>query len=311
MKATSMSHLTNRLEGRGLDLGSDGVMALIDKSSGLMFARAGAGAGSRPHHAGYEGTGLMEYAADTAIVRDYTSPVDDIARKGVFLNINDRNWVLVVALSMSNVLHDWNIQTLVLVLLMLAMFILQWKLLHYVHLNFLQRERLFQESREDPLTGLHNRRYFSEWAQTFCCQARRYPKTLSVLCTDLDFFKKINDDHGHDGGDAVLRQVAHILKDRVRESDIVARFGGEEFVVALPQTELAAALDVAERLRVRFGEETAEFKGRSIRFTASFGVAQMTPEELAEPDGIYSTLARADTALYRAKQCGRNRVTAG
>ena len=130
-----------------------------------------------------------------------------------------------------------------------------------------------------------------------------------MLCFDLDFFKKINDTYGHDGCDAVLKSVASTLRGLVRLSDVAARFGGEEFVLALPQTELETAIQVAERIRTGLAAHPVEFGGATIRFTASFGVARMTPDELEVSDGIHAALARADQALYQSKREGRNRVT--
>jgi len=173
----------------------------------------------------------------------------------------------------------------------------------------LQRERLAQEARRDPLTDLANRRYFDEWSNGVCSLARRHQQSLCVLSFDLDFFKRINDTYGHDAGDAVLKQVARALQQQLRQSDFAARFGGEEFAVALPQTQRDVALQVAERIRASFAAQEVVFNGQTIRFTASFGIAQMTPDELEMGEGIHVALARADKALYFSKQEGRNCVT--
>ncbi|MBB5190756.1 diguanylate cyclase (GGDEF)-like protein [Silvimonas terrae] len=227
---------------------------------------------------------------------------------GVFLNINEGKWVLGVGLAERDILHGWRWQVCWTVLALLITAGLQWMLLHYIHANFLQRERLGQEARQDPLTGLANRRGFDGRAQRACSQALRYGYPVSVLTLDLDLFKQINDSYGHDGGDAVLRCVAQTLQRQLRAGDIAARFGGEEFVVAMPHSGLAAAADVAERIRASFATQTVTFGDRIIRFTASFGVAQLTAVELEAHEGIHAALARADQALYRAKLEGRNRV---
>lgn len=307
-KSATLGYLNQRMEGQGLDLGPGGVIELLDYNTGFIIVRIGWG--SHISSGGYQSSELMKSASDIATVQNYTSSVDEISRLGVFLNINDRKWVLAMGLAVNDILHDWYIQTILSALVVLIMAILQWQLLHYAHINFLQRERLILESRRDPLTHLPNRRYFDEWVHKLCSMALRNQEPLSILCLDLDYFKKINDSYGHDGGDVVLKQTAYILKDRLRESDIAARFGGEEFVVALPNTDLSGALRIAERIRFSFAEQRIEFKGQLICFTASFGVARMTLEELKSSDGIRSALTRADQALYRSKQNGRNQVTA-
>jgi diguanylate cyclase (GGDEF)-like protein len=295
------------IEGRGFDLGAGGAMAVLDHDRGVLIARMGAGADAA--HPSSTALHLMDFASDTARAHRYVSPIDGITRLGVFLNLNERRWVLGVGLSERDLLRDWYLQTLLVGLVFPPMAGLQWLLLHYAHANFRQRERLTREARQDPLTGLANRRHFDEWAHGICSLARRHGQSLCVLSFDLDFFKRINDGHGHDGGDAVLVRVAHTVRGLLRVSDIAARFGGEEFVVALPQTELREAQQVAERVRASLAAQEVGFGGRVIRFTASFGLAQVTPDELEVSDGIHAALARADKALYRSKQEGRNRIT--
>ena len=126
-----------------------------------------------------------------------------------------------------------------------------------------------------------------------------------------DMFRKMEVqgfDLGHDGGDAVLKHIGNALPALVRGSDIVARFGGEEFVVAMPHTTLEAAAEIAERVRMSLASQNVDFNGQTIRFTASMGLVCMTPDELEIEHGMQSALARADQALYRAKREGRNRV---
>lgn len=310
LKSSTLGYLAQEMEGKGLDLGPGGTMALLDHKTGFLFSRIGTGARSQLNYGDYKGNALMNYASDIATVHRYISPEDGASRLGIFLNINNRKWVLAVTLSESDILHDWYIQNIVSSFIVLVMVLLQWQLLHYARVNFIQRARLILESRQDPLTRLANRRYFDEWTHKLCSQARRYNETLSLLCCDLDYFKKINDQYGHDVGDAVLKHVANILSGVLRESDIAARFGGEEFVVVLPHTDIFGAFQVAERIRTKFADQMTEFNGLFVYFTASFGVAQITTDELKQPDGIHLTLKRADKALYRSKQDGRNRTTA-
>jgi diguanylate cyclase (GGDEF)-like protein len=305
--SATMATMLRKMESRGFDLGPGGVMAVLDRDNGAQLARVGAGADIvRPGHHSFT---VLDFAGDSAQPRRYVSPVDGVNRLGVFLNLNERKWVLVVALAEHELLRGWYLQTVLIGLAFLIIAVLQWLLLHYARTNFLQRERLTREARRDPLTDLANRRHFDEWAHGACGLARRHHQSLCVLCFDLDHFKQINDRYGHDGGDAVLVRVTRALQGLLRASDVAARFGGEEFVVALPQTDLEMAQQVAERIRASFAAQDIEFKGQTIRFTASFGLAQMTPDELDVNEGIHAALARADHALYQSKHEGRNRVT--
>lgn len=157
---------------------------------------------------------------------------------------------------------------------------------------------------QDPLTGLHNRRYFSERLEQEFSRARRYESSLALVILDLDHFKKINDTYGHPAGDKVLIDIAHYLERTIRESDVLARIGGEEFCLILPECSKVAALTFLERVCQDISE--LEFQTGNARYsiTCSFGVAfqgETTPDS--------STLMKhADQALYKAKERGRNRV---
>jgi two-component system, cell cycle response regulator len=157
----------------------------------------------------------------------------------------------------------------------------------------------------DALTGLYNRRYMETHVGTLVEQAAARGKPLTVLVLDIDYFKSINDTHGHDAGDEVLREFALRIRRSIRGIDLACRYGGEEFVVVMPETDLAVATMVAERLRRRVaGEPFAIQQGpRGIEVTISIGIAA-----LAAGDTPASVLKRADQALYRAKRDGRNRV---
>jgi two-component system cell cycle response regulator len=160
----------------------------------------------------------------------------------------------------------------------------------------------------DGLTGLHNRRYFDAHFGVLFDDAVRRGAPLAVLLLDIDKFKSVNDSHGHDAGDEVLREFSKRIKALTRGVDLVARFGGEEIVVIVPDAALDEARLVAERIRERIGSVpfTVPQKGRSLNVTVSIGVAAREPGDTA-PDLI---LKRADLALYRAKEEGRNRVVA-
>jgi diguanylate cyclase (GGDEF)-like protein len=159
-------------------------------------------------------------------------------------------------------------------------------------------------ARTDVLTGLSNRRYLDEQLQRVLAEAGRYGDPASLILLDLDYFKLINDTHGHAVGDMVLKHVAETLLDGIRGVDLCARYGGEELAVLLPRTGLQGAVELAERLRAMVESRPLALSGRHIRVTASFGVASF-PTPASNPTALLSS---ADTALYRAKEAGRNRV---
>lgn len=160
----------------------------------------------------------------------------------------------------------------------------------------------------DGLTGLHNRRYLDSHLQTLFDRAVARRRPLSMMISDLDRFKSINDTYGHDGGDDVLREFAHRLRKNVRGIDLACRFGGEEFVVVMPDTEGAVAEKVAERIRAEIARApfTIGRDGKTVDVTISVGVSSL----LKGPDTVEDLIKRADIALYEAKNSGRNRVVA-
>ena len=167
------------------------------------------------------------------------------------------------------------------------------------------REELQKFSYEDALTGLKNRRYFDQLFQHQCAVAHRGQLPLSLLVIDIDHFKLFNDTYGHEAGDMALQKVASVLQKQFRESDIVCRFGGEEFVVILPGALTADARERAQNLCAAVAEAPVMVEGRNLgAVTVSVGVA-CWPESGSEPDQL---LGHADQALYQAKEDGRNRV---
>jgi len=158
----------------------------------------------------------------------------------------------------------------------------------------------------DGLTGLHNRRYLDNHIQTLVDRAQARKRSLSVMMTDLDRFKSINDTYGHDGGDVVLREYARRLKSNVRGIDLACRFGGEEFVIVMPDTDADVARKVAERLRSDIESAPFVIGGSAVQLTVSIGVASLMPGA----DSVRELMRRADVALYDAKNSGRNRVVA-
>jgi diguanylate cyclase (GGDEF)-like protein len=164
--------------------------------------------------------------------------------------------------------------------------------------------RVASQATTDGLTGLANRRTLDEELALEWRRADRVGESLAFVLLDLDNFKGVNDTHGHPAGDAVLRAVGGILAAGVRQVDLAGRYGGEEFALVLPETDLTGALKLAERLRAALEAAPIELPGgEKLHTTASFGVA--VKDTLATPDGLVSA---ADEALYAAKRAGKNRV---
>ena len=168
-----------------------------------------------------------------------------------------------------------------------------------VHSN----EELHRISRRDPLTGLFNRLAADERLHSEFARMKRTQQPYSVLMLDIDFFKRVNDSYGHEVGDLVLQSIANVLQAQLRETDFLARFGGEEFLVILPETNLEAANEVAEKLRTAVSSSD-NATGQII--TISLGLALAEPGQLQEDDAV----RQADRHLYLAKNAGRNRVVA-
>jgi two-component system cell cycle response regulator len=166
-------------------------------------------------------------------------------------------------------------------------------------------ERLRHMSQTDVLTGLDNRRHLEERIDEMFEHAKRLNEPFSCVMCDLDRFKSVNDTFGHQAGDAVLKQLARILRTEVREIDRAGRYGGEEFMLLLPGTVLDAAVTFAERVRKQIEGHTFTFEGGSIQRTASFGVSAWPHPRIQHCDGL---VRAADEALYVAKETGRNRV---
>ncbi|MEP7455327.1 PleD family two-component system response regulator [Phyllobacterium sp. SB3] len=158
----------------------------------------------------------------------------------------------------------------------------------------------------DSLTGLHNRLYLETHLATLFKRAVERRRPLSILMTDIDRFKSINDTYGHDGGDEVLREFARRLRRNVRGSDLASRYGGEEFFIVMPDTDQTLASIVAERIRREVASTPFEINntGTSVPMTISIGIASVLPDG----DTVHNLMKRADDALYGAKSSGRNKV---
>lgn len=168
--------------------------------------------------------------------------------------------------------------------------------------------KLRHASNTDELTGLHNRRFLQQRLEEELHRARRYSLGLACILLDIDHFKIINDAHGHPAGDFALREVAKIITRHVRRSDLAVRYGGEEFVVILFQSDKQQAQRVAERIRLDVESHDFQWMERSLNLTVSSGVAAYPDAGVTMPEEL---IAKADTALYSAKTAGRNLVRVG
>lgn len=185
-----------------------------------------------------------------------------------------------------------------------------WRLVAGLRARLAAAERRVHElARTDDLTGIANRRHLGERLRDERGRAARYGRPLSLALVDVDHFKKVNDAYGHDAGDAVLREVARTVAGAMREPDLLGRWGGEELLAILPETDGAGARALGERLRAAVEALRVDHGGTPHGVTVSVGVATWTPSAPgAETPGEDALLKRADEALYRAKAAGRNRV---
>ena len=170
------------------------------------------------------------------------------------------------------------------------------------------QQQLKEQSNRDFLTNLYNRRYFSEVSKNIINVSRREQKSSSIISIDIDYFKKINDTYGHSIGDEVLKKLAKILQNNTRKSDIVARFGGEEFIILLPFTNIQGAKKIAEKLRKTVEKTPVQIDNIiTVPFTISIGIDAIQENDTM----IEEVLNRADKALYQAKGNGRNQIVIG
>jgi len=177
--------------------------------------------------------------------------------------------------------------------------------LGFVYMTMERAERLSRElAMRDALTGLANRRAITEDLEHVVARARRQGERFSLLMLDIDHFKRVNDSFGHQAGDVVLRGVAGLMRERLRAQDHIGRFGGEEFLLVLPDTDLAGAQTLAEALRAGVAAQPIHWGAHAIAATISIGICVSTGTVGESTDSL---VAAADAALYRAKQMGRNR----
>jgi diguanylate cyclase (GGDEF)-like protein len=164
-------------------------------------------------------------------------------------------------------------------------------------------ETIYRMTIMDGLTGIHNKRYLVEQLDRELSRATRHGRPLSMVICDIDHFKLVNDEFGHLAGDYVLKEVAQLAKSRIRPDDVIARYGGEELAIILPETDLTGGVRIADQLRKMIDDETFVFEDEYIDVTISCGVAQLQPGWRA-----YEFVRAADMQLYEAKRAGRNCV---
>jgi diguanylate cyclase (GGDEF)-like protein len=167
------------------------------------------------------------------------------------------------------------------------------------------KDKIQDQANRDYLTNLYNRRYFNEISQHHINLLSREEKPICVMMIDIDKFKNVNDNYGHSIGDDCIKLLATILENNIRNSDIIARFGGDEFAIILPNTQLQNAIELAEKLRLIVMNQKIDVKNDVVKFTISIGVDKVN---YLKDNSIEESLNRADKALYKAKHRGRNQV---
>lgn len=238
------------------------------------------------------------------------SPVDGAQRFVSFKRLDGLPLIVVVTATLDDALEPWRRQVIMAAIVLLLVTV--WGAVFSRQLVDALR-RLAANTRElerlatvDALTGLYNRRHFMETGTHEQARTHRYGSPMALIVVDADGFKQINDTWGHPAGDRVLKGLAHVMLDSVRDQDTVGRLGGEEFAVILPETDQAGAVAIAERMRAAVQAMTLAIAddGTALGVTVSVGIATVDNHN----DSFEAALGRADKALYRAKELGRNRV---
>ena len=308
ISVANLSQALNQLE-----IGEKGYATLRDEDLGIIARYPepiGIGAVTGDSTVSLQLRELVQSGRPAGSIHVVT-PFDGVERIASFRRIANYPLYLVVGLAASDYLREWRVVTLANALLaaLLAALtaVLAWMLHHSRQREMLTLEILRKQARSDFLTELNNRRCFLELAEAELARTVRYGGALSMLMIDIDHFKAVNDRFGHKCGDLVLKALARIFRDTLREVDIVGRIGGEEFAILLPATDGAQALDVAERLRQIIADSEVKFDGGgSTSFTVSVGIATLSERD----NSVDTLLSLADRAMYQAKQTGRNKVCA-
>jgi two-component system, cell cycle response regulator len=179
------------------------------------------------------------------------------------------------------------------------------KFLSGANIEAAYHEEIYRLTILDGLTHVHNKRYFLEFLDRELSRATRHGTPLGLIMFDVDHFKRVNDEHGHLAGDAVLKEICRRLRPRVRREDLIARYGGEEFALVLPDTNRVGTMSVAESCRQIIARDPILYEGRALKVAVSLGVAVVDQVGAVSVDGL---IRRADENLYKAKAGGRNQV---
>lgn len=285
---------------------SPGASIAIASPQGDIYTRM-------PGHQMMAGKNIPEIGNHLAMVDTYdflraVSPIDEKMRGISFMRVGDYPLLVVATYEEDIALAEWrkNASLIALfgVIVSAVLFILTLMSIRFQKEQDHARALLQQQAISDPLTQLANRRHAVECANLEINKAQRQGHSLSFVLMDLDHFKKINDTYGHEKGDLVLKRVASVLNQLCRKTDVVSRFGGEEFLLILVGTNLAGAEIGSEKIRKALENNVYEDFTEITQVTASFGVAQWQEGET----DFMTTLRRADRALYEAKNGGRNQV---
>ncbi|TDY00574.1 GGDEF domain-containing protein [Thiohalophilus thiocyanatoxydans] len=222
--------------------------------------------------------------------------------------VEGHNWQLYAVVNRDRFFADIDRQLLILIgillVVLLVVILLSVIALRPIIRTLLREKELFELSHQDGLTGLFNHAYMQTLLDNELERARRFERPLSVLLFDLDHFKQVNDNYGHQAGDKVLRHVGEVILSEIRQIDLAARYGGEEFMVILPETDAEGAQVLAERLRCAISQKTVSTSAGEVHVTISVGVA--TCNSCYEKHDVIEV---ADNALYTSKANGRNQVT--
>jgi diguanylate cyclase (GGDEF)-like protein len=285
-----------------------GYSLTILSPQGLVYSRI-------PEHSSSVGRHYPEFISDEDLLAKaqllgvtYSKSSNGISEAVMFKQIGDLPLLIRVARSENAMLAPWRntgrILTLLGVVICLALLYFAVVAMNAQNKQQATMEKLRIQSSTDELTQLSNRRHFLEEAQLETKKAQRSNLPLSLIMIDLDHFKEVNDRFGHHTGDMVLRECADLLKNTCRETDLVGRFGGEEFVLLLPATDQPGALSIAEKIRQIIASHQFYHLQRGLNITASFGVTQVDTGK----NGLDNALKRADSFLYAAKDAGRNTI---
>ncbi|HET7776390.1 MAG TPA: sensor domain-containing diguanylate cyclase, partial [Azospira sp.] len=237
-----------------------------------------------------------------------SSATDGLSKLTAYAALDDFPLVVIAAAAKDDILGRWKLDVSVIAVagLLLTVFTLIacWRLIWLLREQGMARQELFRMATTDDLTGCLNRRHFMEALAREFSRSQRHGDPLSLMVLDLDFFKRINDGYGHAVGDKALAAFVAAARNCLRQSDLLARLGGEEFAILLPVTAIAQAQPVAERLREQVADIRIATPQGVVQFTVSIGIAAYGPQVMSAED----FLLRADRALYAAKGAGRNRV---